>query len=422
MTVWRTVSIGDVCERTEQRDPRREPDAQIQYIDISGIDRSHKVVAESQPMLGADAPSRARKVVRAGDILVSTVRPNLNAVAVVPDDLDGEIASTGFCVLRPNKNVTRTSYLFYRTISPDFVTALSARVKGANYPAVTDDDVREMTLPLPPLSEQHRIVEILEQADHLRRLRTEASTKANRILPALFLKMFGDPATNPMGWPQVSLAEIATEMKYGTSTRCDVGADGVPVLRIPNVVSGAIDLEDLKFAHLEETELEKLQLGSGDLLFVRTNGNPDYVGRCAVFDIPGRYAFASYLIRASLDGNRVEPGYVAAFLATPMGRSALAPFIRTTAGQSNISTAGLRQVPIPLPPIDLQREFQGRAAKVQRVAEENLESRDSLDGLFRVLLSRAFSGVLTESWRIDHAEHLAREAERQAAALAESAS
>ena len=288
--------------------------------------------------------------------------------------------------------------------------------------AINREQLGGVGVPLPPLSEQRRIVEILDQADHLRRLRTEANTKAARILPALFLKMFGDPATNPMEWPQVPLAEISIEMKYGTSTRCHVGGDGIPVLRIPNVVSGAIDLGDVKFAHLQEKDFEKLRLGSGDLLFVRTNGNPEYVGRCAVFDIPGHYAFASYLIRTSLDGSRVEPGYVAAFLATPMGRSALTPFIRTTAGQSNISTAGLKQVSIPLPPIELQREFCGQVAKVQRVAQANSESSDRLASVFRVLLSRAFSGVLTKAWRIDRGDGLAREAELQTAALAESAS
>ncbi len=285
--------------------------------------------------------------------------------------------------------------------------------------AINRDQLSGVRVPLPPLSEQRRIVEVLERIDHLRRLRVRANTKAERILPALFLKMFGDPATNPMGWSRGALGEISTDMKYGTSSRCDADGEGVPVLRIPNVVSGSIDLEDLRFAHLDEKEIERLRLRPGDLLLVRTNGNPDYVGRCAVFDATDEYAFASYLIRARLDADQVEPGYVAGFLSTPMGRITMAPFIRTTAGQSNISTAGLSQIPIPLPPISLQREFQERVARMRDTLETSSVSEDRLEDLFHILLGRAFSGRLTESWRQLHLSILRQEHEAQAEALQE---
>ncbi len=162
MMGWNTATIADVCEPTEQIDPRREIPGEFQYVDISGIDRTHKVIVEHQTMPGAQAPSRARKVIRKDDILVSTVRPNLNAVAMVPAHLNGHIASTGFCVLRSNNAVVEPRFLFYLTITRDFVAVLSERVRGANYPAVSDNDIKEIEIPLPPLSEQRRIVEILD--------------------------------------------------------------------------------------------------------------------------------------------------------------------------------------------------------------------------------------------------------------------
>ena len=195
---WDAATIADVCEPAELRDPRQDPAGKFHYVDISGIDRTCKAIAEHHTLSGADAPSRARKAIRKGDVLVSTVRPNLNAVAMVPADLDGHIASTGFCVLRPNRAVIEPRYLFYRTLTPEFVTALTARVRGISYPAVSDKDVKQVEVPLPPLAEQRRIVEILDRADDLRRLRAEADAKVNRILPSLFVRMFGDPATNSM--------------------------------------------------------------------------------------------------------------------------------------------------------------------------------------------------------------------------------
>jgi len=205
---WPRVPIGELCLPSESKDPRDEPDQPFLYVDIASIDRQLKTISTFSEILGAEAPSRARKRIQADDILVSTVRPNLNAVAVVPHELDGQIASTGFCVLRPQPRVLHPKFLFYFAITPDFVDALSSRVRGAHYPAVSDGDVKRLTIPLPPLSEQRRIVEILDQADALRKKRAEADAKAARILPALFCKMFGDPATNPKGLTQARLGDV----------------------------------------------------------------------------------------------------------------------------------------------------------------------------------------------------------------------
>jgi type I restriction enzyme S subunit len=155
---WPTFAIGDLCLTTGQRDPRRRPEETFVYIDISTIDKDTKHIIAPPVILGADAPSQARKETRAGDVLVSTVRPNLNAVTIVPSAYDGQIASTGFCVLRANLKILDNRYLFYRTCSEEFVSHLTARMRGANYPAVTDEDVRSAPIPLPPLSEQRRIV------------------------------------------------------------------------------------------------------------------------------------------------------------------------------------------------------------------------------------------------------------------------
>jgi hypothetical protein len=162
------AEIGRLCLQTEQRDPRNSPDLPFEYVDISSIDKDLKTIIHTQGILGKDAPSRARKVIHTGDILISTVRPNLNAVAIVPSELDGQIASTGFCVLRPNPMLIHARYLFYWTLTQDFVNFLTARMQGANYPAVTDEVVRKAMIPLPPLSEQRRIVDILyDSTDHI---------------------------------------------------------------------------------------------------------------------------------------------------------------------------------------------------------------------------------------------------------------
>ena len=141
---WPTSTIGKVCLPTEQRDPTRTPDASFRYIDIAAIDRNAKRIANAAEVLGADAPSRARKLVCAGDVLVSTVRPNLNTVALVPEHLNGQIASTGFCVLRANPSLAESRFIFYRCITPEFINSLVDQMRGANYPAVSDGVVKDV--------------------------------------------------------------------------------------------------------------------------------------------------------------------------------------------------------------------------------------------------------------------------------------
>jgi type I restriction enzyme, S subunit len=108
------------------------------------IDREQKTITQTAEIPGADSPSRARKEIRAGDILISTVRPNLNAVAMVSPELDGQIASTGFCVLRPDRSKVEGGYLFYFVRTKSFIETLSAVVRGAHYPAVSDRDVKSV--------------------------------------------------------------------------------------------------------------------------------------------------------------------------------------------------------------------------------------------------------------------------------------
>jgi len=159
---WVWASVRELTLPVEQIDPRQSPDEEFAYLDISGIDNSANVVAESKSCTGSEAPSRARQLVRARDVLFSTVRTYLKNIAKVPSRYDGAIASTGFSILRCG-NAIDPDYLFYYTLTPAFLNPLRDLQRGSSYPAVRDADVRDQQLPLPPLSEQHRIVAKVEE-------------------------------------------------------------------------------------------------------------------------------------------------------------------------------------------------------------------------------------------------------------------
>jgi type I restriction enzyme S subunit len=112
--------LADVVQKTETRDPRKTPDDLFQYVDIACVDNQRGVIKEARTLRGAEAPHRARKVIRRDDVIVATTRPYLNQVALVPAELDGQICSTGFCVLRSNGEVD-PRFLYWFTRSRRFI-------------------------------------------------------------------------------------------------------------------------------------------------------------------------------------------------------------------------------------------------------------------------------------------------------------
>ena len=137
-----------------------------------------------------------------------------------------------------------------------------------------------MPVPLPPRREQRQIVAILNRAARIERLRTQATEELQEFSRSLFVKMFGDPVENPMGWSVRRLGEVCESVRYGTSKRAsETAGTGVPVIRMGNVTyDGDLDCTDLKFVALSQAELDKHALRRGDVLFNRTNSK-ELVGK-----------------------------------------------------------------------------------------------------------------------------------------------
>ncbi|MFC1816534.1 restriction endonuclease subunit S [Thermodesulfobacteriota bacterium] len=371
---WSRIKIDQACLPTQMRDPRKNPNKSFMYVDISSIERGLKVIISTPEILGAEAPSRARKEIREGDILVSTVRPNLNTVALVPSELDGQIASTGFCVLRPKQTAIERKYLFYYTTTPDFISILTNKVRGAHYPAVSDGDVKEIELPLPPISEQRRIVEILDQADRLRKLRADANVKTNRILPALFIKMFGDPATNPKRLKKKRLGNLIKVKSGNFLPAKDMDTKG----QYPVYGGNGINGFHSKYMFKESViVLGRVGIYCGVVHYTEPNSwvtdNALYVAEHSD-KLHNRY-LAEALRMADL--NRYA------------GR----------AGQPLISGSRIYPVEILVPPVSDQERFAVETYKIFEAQKNQNSSSACLEKLFFVLLHSAFSGKLTESWR-----------------------
>lgn len=159
---WVLAKIEEVTIPVNTLNPSDTPQKEISYLDIGSINNELGLIEKPKVLLGVDAPSRARQVVMPGDTIYSTVRPYLQAIAMVPTNLMNPIASTGFCVLRPNEGINK-KFLFYFVRSDQFLQEIVPLQRGVSYPAVRSKDVLSRDIPLPPSDEQNRIIDKLEE-------------------------------------------------------------------------------------------------------------------------------------------------------------------------------------------------------------------------------------------------------------------
>jgi type I restriction enzyme S subunit len=304
-------------------------------------------------------------------------------------------------------------YYYCRSISHVF----QAQSSRAIVSILNKRNFEQIKMPLPPLSEQRRIVEILDRADALRRKRARADAVAERVLPALFIKMFGDPATNPMGWERTMLNSVILETQYGTSVRANDEGNGIPVLRMNNIdTSGWMNLHNLKYVVLDDDEIARYKLQPGDLLFNRTNSK-ELVGKTGIWQNDMDAVAASYLIRLRVDRQKVLPEFIWAYMNTPFVKQMLYEKARQAIGMANINVTELGSLPLILPDIETQKTFTGVLSNWTEHLKKFILVRNRIDQIFQVLLHRAFSGKLTARWREQHMSELLVEMEQQAQVL-----
>ncbi|HOK57097.1 MAG TPA: restriction endonuclease subunit S [bacterium] len=179
---WKVVRLGEVCEKIEQKNPANEPLKKIVYIDVSSLDNEYFKIVEHKEYLGKEAPTRARKIIKFGDVIFATVRPYLKRIALVPENYNNAYCSTAFCVIRPIKEKLLSGFIFYFLTLDKFVQNVSTNQHGSGYPAITDNHIYKVKIPLPSLSEQKEIAEILSVIDE----KIEIEKKKKELYEELF--------------------------------------------------------------------------------------------------------------------------------------------------------------------------------------------------------------------------------------------
>ena len=257
---------------------------------------------------------------------------------------------------------------------------------------INKSNFEALQIPLPPLPEQKRIASILDKADAIRRKRQQAIQLADDFLRAVFLDMFGDPVTNPKGWKEHVLNEIAdirSGVTKGKAVKLDESVTR-PYMRVANVQDGYLDLNDVRQITVSKKDAEKCLLHKGDILLTE-GGDPDKLGRGHVWDGEVEECLHQNHIFSVRVNNKevVRPAFLSAIISSQRGKRYFLKVGKQTTGIATINKTVLSEFVPFVPPVTLQDKFLAVVRKVDTVKRSFAEGDV---GLFNSLTQKAFAG------------------------------
>ncbi|WP_322794107.1 restriction endonuclease subunit S [Bellilinea sp.] len=394
---WRVVGLGEVVEKTRQLDPGKNPDWSFKYIDVSSVDNELLRIITYQNFIGEKAPSRARKSIKAGDVLFATVRPYLKRVAMVPSELDGHICSTAFCVLRAKSEID-AYYLFFAVSQDSFVQRVAEHQRGSSYPAVTDQDVLRQFIPLPPLAEQRAIAHVLRTVQRAKEAADGVIAALKDLKKSLMQHLFTYgpvPVTErervamqeselgplPAHWRVVRLGEVAEKTRQLDPCK-------TPDWSFKYVDVSSIDNESLRitrcqsFIGKEAPSRARKQIKFGDVLFATVR---PYLKRIAMVpsELDGQICSTAFcVLRAK---SEIDACYLFFAVSQESFVQRIVEYQRGSSYPAVTDQDLLREL-IPLPPLDEQREIARILQAVDARIAAGQARRAALEELFKTLL------------------------------------
>lgn len=377
---WKWARLGEIVEiNREQRNPSIETrNEEFIYIDISGVESGTGRIKEIKRILGKNAPSRARRVVHTNDVIMSTVRPYLKSFAIIPEKYNNQICSTGFAVLTCRDRIL-PKYLLYALFSDMVIDQCNRMMIGAHYPALRESQVSQIKVPLPPLEEQRRIVNRIEQllgkVEEARRLRQQARAEAEQIMRAALHKVFS--RAEEEGWELVKLGDILKLANGKFITKKQLKSEREKPYTIPVYGSNGV----VGYTVKASINFDSLIIGR--------------VGACGAVNFAQAPCWISdnAMYVEEIDSSKVS----LYFLYWLLKNCDLGKFVKKAA-QPSISQRPILNLQIPLPPLEEQKRIVANLDKIKETAEslKKLQQKtdEELEKLVPSILDKAFRGGL----------------------------
>lgn len=358
----------------------------------SGELREQVIMDTQEHVTEAALKETGLKLVPSGALLLAMYGATVGRLGIL-----GVPAATNqaVCHIIPDPQAADIRYLFHMLAAQ--VTTIVARGVGGAQPNISQGLVKNLTVPLPPLTEQRRIAEVLDRADALRAKRREAIARLDALTQSIFFHMFGNPATNPNQWPEADLgdiAEIVSGITKGRKTR-GVATRTVPYLAVANVQDRALALTLVKTIEATDAEIKRYRLQSGDLLLTE-GGDPDKLGRGTLWeDEIAECIHQNHIFRVRLrTTDRVRPVFLNWLVGSDRGKRYFLRSAKQTTGIASINMQQLRRFPLFVPPVALQDEFIVAIRHTHSVRLRQTKMLGELDALFASLQNLAFWGQL----------------------------
>ena len=380
--------------------------------------------------------------VLSNDILVSCAG-TIGETYLLPENIEQGIINQALMRIRTNKRINLEFYILF--FQEQLRTEITGKSKGTAIKNIPPFAIlKQMAFPLPPLPEQQRIVGLIEslfeKLDRAKELVQNALDSFKNRKSAILHKAFTGELTAkwrkennvtesaealinrilehkknakiksngevirtsnadvPKKWVVTNLGMIVKDFKYGVSEKSDVSYNGIPVIRIPNVISNRLDFTNLKYLNHKGVTEESL-IQKDDLLIIRSNGSRDLVGKCALVGVLDRsYTFASYLIR--IRPIIINANYLLYLLNSSYIRNQFFNKAKSSAGINNINSQELNSVFIPLPPLIEQDEIVhilDNLLENEQKAKELCDVIENIDHIKKTILARAFRGELSSN-------------------------
>lgn len=411
---WVHAPIGDLVEFNPKNQCKDEMN--VGFVPLNRMGTRYREQHSFEPRRWLEV-KKGYTHFRDGDVLLARITPCFeNGKAGIAKDLPSGVGagSTEYFVLRPKSGVLDARYLLAFLKTSQFMHEGERRMAGAvGQQRVPKQYVLDAAIPLAPLAEQtliaNKLDDLFARADRYRERMEQIPPLLKRFREAVLESAMSGRLTaewrpedlsQKRKWHKIRLGHVLDDVRYGTAVKCSYEAkSATPVLRIPNVAHGRIDLSDVKYGRLSKHDRMRLSLKKGDLLMVRSNGSVDLVGRVAVVpDGLQNYSYAGYLIRLRPDCRRVLPEFLAAALASPAIRRHIELTARSTSGVNNINSEEIRQIELDIPSLREQAEITRRVDRLLATTDSiQLQVNAARSGEKKIasaVLARAFRGEL----------------------------
>ena len=378
--------LGDICEIVTGATPKTNIkefwDGDINWITPAELTEDTYIINESLRKITTEGVEKTGlKSFPKGTVILSSRAP-IGKVAIAGCEM---YCNQGFKNLVCSKQINNRFLYWYLKGHKEYLNSLG---RGATFKEISKAIVENIEICLPTLEKQEKYADILEQCNGIIQIKKGQLRKLDTLVKSRFAEMFGDPIRNPKGWKVVTIGDIVTEVRYGTSKPAVEGGK-YPYLRMNNLTAdGHLDLNDLKYIDISDDEVEKCVVRKGDVLFNRTN-SIDLVGKTAVFDLPDDMVIAGYIIRVRLN-EKILPEVLSQYMNLEALKDILRSMAKGAVNQANINAQELQSIRIYVPDIELQKQFVEMKDQVDKSKSKIQKSLEETQLLFDSLMQKNF--------------------------------